>query len=334
MKNRVISLNNLTIGYKERSTTKVVAKGIDAKLKTGELTALLGSNGIGKSTLLRTLTLNQPLLGGEIRFGERSFLEYQGKELAKLVSIVLTDRIELKNTTAAHLVAMGRAPYTGFWGRVSSEDQKIVDDALSMIKIDHLRDRMVDSLSDGERQKVMIAKALAQQTPIIILDEPTAFLDFPSKVDVMQILHRLTREAGKTVLLSTHDLDLALQIADRVWLMDSSSKLHVGVPEDLSLDGTLSNFFERKGIAFDKDSGLFKVENSVARKMRMVGHGHRFAMIRKAMLRNGVLASSFIEQCDSDFDFIIEVKKESLTICYTSGKQVELHKIEDLLKYI
>ncbi len=332
--NIIINLNDLAIGYKSKASTKIVASGINTSIKKGELTALLGSNGIGKSTLLRTLTKNQKALSGRVEIQGRCLSSYKAAELSKLISIVLTERIELKNTSVFEVVAMGRAPYTNYWGALSSHDKAIVDEVLALVKIEGMRNRFVDTLSDGERQKVMIAKALAQQTPIIFLDEPTAFLDFPSKVDIMQILHKLTRDLHKTVLLSTHDLDLALQISDRVWLMDGKSKLHVGVPEDLSLDGTLSKFFERKGIIFDKNSGLFKIENTLTRKIRMVGHGHRYAMIRKAMLRNGIQASSLVESQDSNFDFMIEVNKERITLTYNDNRHYEIYKIEDLLRHI
>ena len=159
------------------------------------------------------------------------------------------------------LIGLGRSPYTGFWGTLSKEDKTVVDKSIALVGIPHLAHRMVHTLSDGERQKVMIAKALAQETPVIYLDEPTAFLDFPSKVEMMQLLHQLSRQTDKTIFLSTHDLELALQIADKIWLMDKVNGVTIGTPEDLSLNGSLSNFFARKGIAFDLETGLFRVAN-------------------------------------------------------------------------
>ncbi len=148
------------------------------------------------------------------------------------------------------LAGMGRSPYTGFWGTLSEEDHRLVDEAICMVGIEALKERMIHTLSDGERQKVMIAKALAQQTPVIYLDEPTAFLDFPSKVDMMQLLHRLAVDEQKTIFLSTHDVQLALQLADRLWLMDEQG-LHVGTPQELAASGTLNHFVEREGITLD-----------------------------------------------------------------------------------
>ena len=157
------------------------------------------------------------------------------------------------------LVSLGRSPYTGFWGTYSKEDLRIVDEAISSVGITTLAGRMVHTLSDGERQKMMIAKALAQQTPVIYLDEPTAFLDYPSKVEVMQLLRRISREAGKTVFLSTHDVELALQLADRIWLMEQGGALAIGTPQALAEQGALGRFIERKGITFDSETLAIKI---------------------------------------------------------------------------
>ena len=150
-------------------------------------------------------------------------------------------------------MGLGRSPYTGFWGTLSKADHAIVDESIAKVGIEKLKGRMIQNLSDGERQKVMIAKALAQQTPVIYLDEPTAFLDYPSKVEMMQTLHQLSRTAGKTIFLSTHDLELALQIADTVWLMGRDNRLSIGTPRQLADQGVLSNFIEQRGIVFDRE---------------------------------------------------------------------------------
>ena len=156
------------------------------------------------------------------------------------------------------LVALGRSPYTGFWGTLHNEDWQIVDEAIDAVRIGVLRERMVNTLSDGERQKVMIAKALAQQTPIIFLDEPTAFLDFPSKVEMMQLLRRLAREAQKTIFLSTHDFELALQVADKLWLMETGG-VSIGSPKELAQSGALARYVERPGITFDAQTLTVRV---------------------------------------------------------------------------
>lgn len=283
-KQNTIELQNLSIGYITKKERKVVAEGITANIQSGELTCLLGANGIGKSTLLRTLSAFQPKLAGEVFVQGKEIASYTEKQLSTLLSVVLTEKCDVKNMSARELIGLGRSPYTGFWGALNEDDKQMVDKAISLVKIENLANRMVDTLSDGERQKVMIAKALAQDTPIIFLDEPTAFLDFPSKVEIMQLLHRLSRKTNKTIFLSTHDLELALQIADKIWLIDKQSSVTIGTPEDLSLSGKLSSFFARKGIIFDEESGLFRVENSYNRKIRLSGHGQLYTMVRKLSL--------------------------------------------------
>lgn len=181
-------------------------------------------------------------------------------ELAEKISVVLTERMDVRNLTATELVGLGRTPYTGFWGVLSDEDHKIVSKSMQLVGIEQLAGRNISSLSDGERQKVMIAKALAQQTPIIILDEPTAFLDFQSKVDVLRLLAQLAHELDKTVFLSIHDIELALQITDELWLLDDQRKLHAGTTTELIEDGTLRHFIESDHIYFDADERVVKLQ--------------------------------------------------------------------------
>lgn len=288
-----IRLENLTIGYRAKNSVTTVAEGISASVRSGELTCLLGANGVGKSTLLRTLSSFQPKLGGNIFINGREIGGFTDKELARTVGVVLTDKPDVQNMTVRELVSFGRSPYTGFWGRCSADDWAIVDEAMRLIGIERLAHRMVSTLSDGERQKVMIAKALAQQTPVIYLDEPTAFLDYPSKVEMMQLLHRVSREMMKTIFLSTHDVELALQIADTVWLMARGQGIATGTPEDLALDGTLPGFFTCRGIAFDSDKGLFGITCETNRAVGLTGvEGPRRSMAVKALARNGIAATA------------------------------------------
>lgn len=311
----------------------MVAGHINAGINSGELTCLLGANGIGKSTLLRTLSAFQPKLSGEIFIQGKEIEQYKDKELSMAISVVLTEKCEVRNMTVTELVGLGRTPYTGFWGTLDEDDKRIVERSISLVKIEKLADRMVHTLSDGERQKVMIAKALAQETPIIFLDEPTAFLDFPSKVEMMQLLHRLSRQTNKTIFLSTHDLELALQIADKIWLMDKMNGVIIGTPEDLSLNGSLSTFFAHKGIIFDIETGLFRVDNKYITKLRLIGEGQGYAMVRKALQRNGILADKEVES-----ELCIEVgdlKKEgSFTVYSQQGDVLKADTIEELLEKI
>lgn len=255
MEKETIILDHLSIGYNggKRGQT-IIAHDICASLHAGELTCLLGSNGIGKSTLLKTLSGFLPSISGRFLVNGRDFSQYTNQELAKEMGVVLTTKIDIQNMSAREVIGLGRSPYTGFWGTLNEEDKRIVDEAIQTTGIGTLADRMIQTLSDGERQKVMIAKALAQQTPVIFLDEPTAFLDFTSKVDMLRLLKRLARENDKTIFLSTHDVDLALQITDKVWLMDHEHGVTIGTPRQLADDGLLGQFLEGEGVDFDKDS--------------------------------------------------------------------------------
>ena len=270
MPNR-IEIRDLCIGYGARSKNiKTIGCHLNGCLIEGQLTCLLGANGVGKSTLLKTLSGFLPKLGGNIlisdngRNGHKDITEYSDKELAKLIGVVLTSKPDIQNMSAREMVALGRSPYTGFWGSLGEEDNRIVDKAMEMVGISELSKRMIDTLSDGERQKGMIAKALAQQTPVIYLDEPTAFLDFPSKVEMMRLLRSLARETGKIIFLSTHDVSMALQIADNIWLMekhnDKSRTLTIGSPHALAENGILPRFIEGEGIHFDPKTLTIRIE--------------------------------------------------------------------------
>lgn len=207
----IISLSQLSVGY---SSSHPVISDINLELKSGQLVCLIGENGIGKSTLLKTLTGFLPKLNGILLLDNRDIESFSQREIARQVSIVLTQKPDVQNLTIEEIIGLGRSPYTGFFGRLRAEDRKVVDDAIATMGIEKLRGRMIQTLSDGERQKVMIAKALAQETPVILLDEPTAFLDFPSKAETFQSLQRMAHERDKLILLSTHDLELAVRFSD------------------------------------------------------------------------------------------------------------------------
>lgn len=312
-----VTLSHLAIGYSgKHGNSKVVLSDICASIRSGELTCLIGANGVGKSTLLRTLATFQPKLSGDIYIKGREIGAYTAKELARVIGVVLTEKPDVANMTATDMVLMGRSPYTGFWGGYSTDDRTIADKAISMVGIGGLANRPVSTLSDGERQKVMIAKALAQETPIIYLDEPTAFLDYPSKVEIMRLLHHISKETEKTVFLSTHDLELALQLADTVWLMDTTKGIHTGTPEDLALDGSLSAFFDHRGVAFNPATGLFNVETDIVGSVKVTGNsGFRRAMLEKALLRNGIVAD---DRTDS---VSVDVGDTSFTLNHHGTKQ-------------
>ena len=260
---KTVEIRNLSIGYKTKNGCKPLIENLSADLFGGKLTCLLGANGVGKSTLLRTISGFMPALSGEIKILGKSINTYSDKELARTIGVVLTERPNVGDLTVTELIGMGRSPYTGFFGRLNSIDETVVKNVISRIKIEELANHQVLTLSDGEWQKSMIAKTLAQETPLIFLDEPTAFLDFPSKVEIMRLLLDLTRSAGKTVFLSTHDLELALQIADTLWLMDKVNGLTIGSPDELRLNGSIESFFKCDGVVFDREKGYFTINKPV-----------------------------------------------------------------------
>ena len=242
----MIELQHLTVGYGD----KAVLSDISQTLKAGQMVCLLGANGVGKSTILRTLAGFLPPLSGKVLINGRDLPSLSISERSKAVSVVLTERVEVPYMKVTDLVGMGRSPYTGFFGTLDKEDKDIVGEAIEMVGITALAERTIDTLSDGERQKALLAKALAQQTPIILLDEPTAFLDFHAKVSILRLMLRLVHETNKTIFLSTHDVEMAIQLSDALWIVQDG-KIQAGTTESLTENGTLQGFLQDKGISFD-----------------------------------------------------------------------------------
>ena len=251
----ILELTNLGIGYKVGRKDITVLNSVNALLCKGELVSILAPNGAGKSTLIKTITGILPSLGGEIKILRRSLNSISAKDLAAKISIVLTDRVDADMLSVETLVSFGRYPYTGWTGRLNQEDFRAIEEAIEITGIQKLRNNFVSRLSDGEKQKVMIARAVAQQTPIMILDEPTAFLDLPNKVMIMRLLKKLAKDFSKTILISTHDLELALQTADKTWLISSDKKFYQGTPDELAANGSIHKTFPQ--VEFDKNSGKF-----------------------------------------------------------------------------
>ena len=240
-------LKDLVIGYNTRAGQRRVTAPLSVKLPEGRLICLVGRNGVGKSTFLRSLSGLQPPLSGDVLLGGSSIASYSHKALARLVSVVTTRDVPVPSMTSWEVVALGRSPYTQFWGQLSPADKEIVDRSIDITGISPLASRRVGSLSDGERQKVMIAKAIAQETPVILLDEPTAFLDYPSKVSTLSLLSRLAREMGRTILVSTHDVEHALRLSDEVLLLQKEGLYKVLRRDALVLDHSADGLGQQVG---------------------------------------------------------------------------------------
>jgi len=256
----LLTCTNLTIGYRnQKSVIKEVSKDLNLNLVRGELVCLIGPNGSGKSTLIRTLAGIQPPLQGDVWLCDRNIDDLSSDEKAKSFSVVLTTPVQAGYLTAFDIVALGRFPYTNWAGRLTEPDKKIVVSALASVGAGDLAQRFIHELSDGERQKVMIARALAQEPELMVLDEPTAYLDLPHKIETMRILKRVAQEQGKSILLSTHDLNLAIRCADQLWIMDRNGTMISGTPEDLILSGIFGSAFEIDGVNFDPVRGEFTI---------------------------------------------------------------------------
>lgn len=240
-------LKDLVIGYNTRAGQRRVTAPLSVKLPEGRLICLVGRNGVGKSTLLRSLSGLQQPLSGDVLLDGRSIASYSHKALARLASVVTTRDVPVPSMTSWEVVALGRSPYTQFWGQLSPADKEIVDRSIDITGISPLASRRVGSLSDGERQKVMIAKAIAQETPVILLDEPTAFLDYPSKVSTLSLLSRLAREMGRTILVSTHDVEHALRLSDEVLLLQKEGLYKVLRRDALVLDHSADGLGQQVG---------------------------------------------------------------------------------------
>jgi iron complex transport system ATP-binding protein len=331
MKKHLLYTKNLSIGYKGKNNSdNILHSNLNLKLLPGEFTCLLGPNGSGKSTLMKTFAGFHKSLNGTIYLDNTEIQNFREKDLARLISVVLTDKTNVGNMTIFELVSMGRHPYTGFFGNLTQSDLKKVYESIEAVGLRNMKHKRVNEVSDGESQKAMIAKALSQETPIILLDEPTAYLDLPSRIEIMQLLHTLSSETQKAILLSTHDLEQALRFADKIWLLGTENRVKSGMPEDLILSNEFKSFFERKGIRFDNDTGTFKITNPNAKQVKVEGDGVEYNWIMNALMRNGYTQGD-------QTNIKIEIRKNgSLNYLITHGSKgkVETDSVEHLINQI
>ena len=280
----ILKLRDLAIGYKSTR----IAENINASIQTGQFICLIGPNGVGKSTLLRTIAGMQKPLSGEVRLHDKNLHRLSAQELAQYLSIVLTEKISIGLLTGYALVALGRHPYTNWSGKLSEYDQKVVMWAVKAVGAESLAQRDISELSDGERQKLMIARALAQEPDIMLLDEPTAYLDLPHRVEIMQLLRNLAHTTNRSVLLSTHDLDLALRTADQIWLFDATVGLQIGTPEDLILNRSFEQTFQSENVTFDRQTGSFQMHHTIVQSVNLEGDSLEIKWTKRALERNGI----------------------------------------------
>ncbi len=323
----MLTASSLSIGYQHP-----LASDLNLELRPAELACLIGPNGVGKSTLLRTLAGMEKPLTGTIWLGSEILNRLTPLELAKRLAIVLTARVESPLLTGGELVALGRHPYTDWLGRLAPRDKQAVQRAMQLTDTLRFSARPLAQLSDGERQKVMIARALAQEPKILLLDEPTAFLDLPRRVELLQLLRRLAHETGTAILLSTHDLDLALRLADRLWLLSSSGSMEVGLPEELALNGAVARVFESEGAHFDHAIGAFRVHQAVHGPISLEGNGFGVtnAWTWRALERLGYE----VHHQNSHHSLRVEILSPSCWRLVTASGSSEHPSLESLIQHL
>lgn len=258
LNNALLSASNLSIGYQSKKGTLSIAENLNLKLEQGRLVSLVGGNGIGKSTLLRTLTGIQKPLSGKVTLHEKNIREYDSLTRAQNLSLVLTEKLPPSNLTVFELIALGRQPYTNWLGALSVEDLEKINQAISLTHIEHLIDKKHHEISDGQLQIVLITRALAQDTPLIILDEPTTHLDLFHKVSIFKLLKKLAQETHKCILFSTHDIDLAIQLSDEMIVMTEYDVVQ-DQPCNLISKGIFNTLFKDTSITFDGKKGKFVI---------------------------------------------------------------------------
>ena len=251
-----ISVTNLSIGYRTKNSIQPIAEGINFSISSSKMIGIVGANGVGKSTLLRTLSSIQPALSGAVLVNDLPLTSFSIREISKILSVVLTEKIPSKHLEVKEVIALGRQPYTNWLGTLSKEDIKIVKQAIQRVQIDDLLNRRCFQLSDGQLQKVFIARALAQDTPIILLDEPTTHLDIYHKAYIFKLLRKIVDETDKIVIFSTHEIDLAIQLCDQLIVMHED-KVVFDTPKNLIEKGEFSSLFPKDLINFDKEKRYF-----------------------------------------------------------------------------
>lgn len=323
-----IELRHLRTGYTERRRSVVISPDLSLSIRPGEIVMLMGPNGSGKSTLMHTMAGLLPPLAGEVQLGEKPLSSLTMKEVARQLSLVLTERIPAGNMDVWEVVTIGRYPYTGFRGVLSAEDKRICEEALTTCRLTELRERIFDTLSDGEKQRVMIARALAQETPLILLDEPTAHLDLPSRLEVTTMLRTLAHKLGKSILISTHELDLALGWADTIWLLDRSGAITAKAPEDLILDGDIERVFGDPRLRFDQERGEFSIAEEPGQQIHLTGEGLRYSWTCRALHRlgYGIISGDLPPETSS-----ITISEAGWTLRTPTGITTQHHSITALL---
>lgn len=321
----ILETHDMAVGFKQGSKHTVLLRDLNLRLEQGQMVALLGRNGAGKSTLLKVLTCDTFPIEGMVEIDGKLSTQINKRELSRLVALVATERIMGGAFTIRELVALGRQPHTGFLGRLSHHDKEVVDSCLEAVGITDKAEQHVANLSDGERQKAMVAKALAQETPIILLDEPTAFLDVASRIETMKLLHKLAREQNKAVLLSSHDISQSLLLADELWVITNNRDVITGTTEQVVMSGAMDKVFSNSTIMFNGNLCDYEAQlpSTTAVSVKCSNPVLERCMVN-AFLRNGIAI-------DESSDSSIEIKDVN-HIILPNG--VIVSSVRDVARYL
>lgn len=257
----MVEVKNLSLGYRSKNDENILLSEVTFLLNEGNLYTILGSNGKGKTSLLQALSGFSTPLQGHVLIQNKDISKYTHHELSKMVSVIFTERPHIEYMTVFEMVSSGRTPHTGFYGKLSNTDIRVISNALLLTGITALKNRKITTLSDGEYQKTLIAKSLAQETPIILMDEPATYLDVAAKINLMKLLRKLVLQENKTIVISTHDIDLAIKYSDQILMFNDQKKLIIGMPEDLIINQSLSDLFKSQGLLFNSNEGSFSEPN-------------------------------------------------------------------------
>lgn len=328
--NEILAIESLLIGYTSGNKRKVLLPPLSACAYKGELIAMVGQNGIGKSTLLRTVTGLQDSLGGLITINGRPINSYSRMDFARNIGYISTEPVRVSNMRVYDLVALGRYPHTSWHGKFTAEDNDIILDAIEKVGMQLFVNRYITEISDGERQRVMIARALAQDTDLLVMDEPTAFLDIRSKYEIVHLLHDLSKRRGKTIIFSTHDLNIAVSEADKVWLILKDS-FREGAPEDLILDGGFDELFKNSLVRFNQADGSFTFRNEFRGNIRISGDGIAKVWTEKALNRAGYSVSDG----NTEMTIHINITKSSKRWVLENGpSKKEFNSLYDMVHWL
>lgn len=324
----MIKAKNIHLGFTSKTSSTILLENVSFDLSEGMLYSILGSNGKGKTTLMKALTAFHKPMKGEVLLQNKNINSYSNQGLSRLISVVFTEKTQVEYMSVFEMVSLGRAPYTGFYGSLNSNDLRVISNSMNLCGISHLKHRNVATLSDGEYQKTLIAKALAQETPIIFMDEPANYLDAAGRITLMKLLRNLVRNENKTIVLSMHEIDLALKYSDKILVFNGNKKLKMGMPEDLILNGSINGLFASQGLVFNIHEGIFHDQNEEKVQVKIEAPEILKIWILNALKRYEVFSSSLAQN--------ISISMNKDLFVYHENKEImgEFESIETLINHM